>query len=370
MSDGNSFILGQENNADSSTRLRRISHDDVAAPRPAGERRPVDLAPASAADQVALYVENAGDSLLAISFFGTAMEGQNSGNSGGIGVLGTSRIGPGVLGRSSNGPGVRGTSEGKIDPPSTFASDSFGVDGVGRNGATGVRGMTTGINPGTSMGGIAVHGIDVERRGFAGFFEGQVRIQGTLSTNGSVFVNTLIAGTIEAQSKTFRIDHPLDPANKYLIHTVVESPDMKNFYDGSVTLDDQGEATVELPDWFEALNKDFRYQLTPIGVSEPNLYIANEVSNNRFKIGGGASGTKVCWQVTGIRKDVWAESHRNPVEQEKPLEERGLYLNPELYGVSEDLVIGSEHKQSRQQMEELNRWLETDSADACGKLGR
>jgi hypothetical protein len=362
MSDGSNFILGQSNDADSLTRLRRISHDDIAQSSTKLEQ---------VGEDVGFLVEYEGAGLLALSSFGTAIEGRTGDFTG---VMGISRgVGSGVLGRSSIGPGVRGTSEGKSDTPTTFNPDSFGVDGIGRNGATGIRGMTTGVDPSKGIGGIAVHGIDLERRGFAGMFEGQVRIQGTLSTNGSVFVQTLIAGSIEAQSKTFRIDHPLDPANKYLIHTVVESPDMKNIYDGIITLDARGEATVKLPDWFESLNKDFRYQVTPIGVPEPNLYIADEVSNNQFKIGGGASGAKVSWQVTGIRKDVWAEAHRNPVEQEKPTEEKGLYLNPELYGVGEDRVIGLERKQSRQQMEErsqqmeeLNRWIEADVLERLG----
>ena len=56
------------------------------------------------------------------------------------------------------------------------------------------------------------------------------------------------------------IDHPLDPANKYLYHSFVESPDMKNIYDGVITTDANGDATVVMPDYFEALNKDFRYQ--------------------------------------------------------------------------------------------------------------
>ena len=42
---------------------------------------------------------------------------------------------------------------------------------------------------------------------------------------------------------------------------------MKNIYDGVVTLDVYGEAEVQLPAWFEALNTDFRYQLTAIGAS-------------------------------------------------------------------------------------------------------
>jgi hypothetical protein len=40
---------------------------------------------------------------------------------------------------------------------------------------------------------------------------------------------------------------------------------MKNLYDGVVRLDGNGEAAVELPQWFDALNQEFRYQLTAIG---------------------------------------------------------------------------------------------------------
>jgi hypothetical protein len=68
--------------------------------------------------------------------------------------------------------------------------------------------------------------------------------------------NVTITGTLQKAGGSFKIDHPLDPANKYLSHSFVESPDMKNVYDGVVTLDDIGEAEIELPDWFGALNKD------------------------------------------------------------------------------------------------------------------
>ncbi|MGO8929798.1 MAG: hypothetical protein ACLQU3_23270 [Limisphaerales bacterium] len=145
-----------------------------------------------------------------------------------------------------------------------------------------------------------------------------------------------VSGTLTKSGGSFKIDHPLDPANKYLSHSFVESPDMKNVYDGVVTLDARGEATVSLPEWFEALNKDFRYQLTAIGAPQPNLYIAAEVSGNSFKISGGAGGGKVSWQVTGIRHDAWANAHRIPVEGTKPEAERGFYLAPELFGQSQE----------------------------------
>jgi hypothetical protein len=165
-----------------------------------------------------------------------------------------------------------------------------------------------------------------------------------------------ITGNLEKAGGSFKIDHPLDPANKYLCHSFVESPDMKNVYDGVVVLDRKGKAEIELPDWFGALNKDFRYQLTAIGAPGPNLYIAEEISeatttanygskssnknsNSRFKIAGGTSGMKVSWQVTGIRKDPWANANRIQVEEDKPDKERGYYLHPDLYGQPEEKGI-------------------------------
>lgn len=86
-----------------------------------------------------------------------------------------------------------------------------------------------------------------------------------------------IACDLEKPGGSFKIDHPLDPANKYLHHYFVESPDMKNVNDGVVALDDKGEAEIELPDWFGVLKKEFRYQLTAIGAPGPSLYIAKEI---------------------------------------------------------------------------------------------
>jgi hypothetical protein len=60
------------------------------------------------------------------------------------------------------------------------------------------------------------------------------------------FYSTVFMPALLCPLKFFRIDHPLDPANKYLNHSAVESPDMKNIYDGVVTLDADGEAVVEL----------------------------------------------------------------------------------------------------------------------------
>ena len=154
---------------------------------------------------------------------------------------------------------------------------------------------------------------------------GAVSITGTLSATGT---------------KNFRIDHPLDPGNKYLTHAAVESSEVLNLYSGNATLDDSGAAVVQLPDWFEAINKDFRYQLTNIGGFAP-VYIAEEVSGGRFKIAGGKPGAKVSWQVTGVRNDAWEKAYPMVVEADKGAD-RGHYLTPELYGQPATERIGYE----------------------------
>jgi len=162
-----------------------------------------------------------------------------------------------------------------------------------------------------------------------------VILQQSLATQVAFFDfggNLTLNGTLTAAAKNFRIDHPLDPKNKYLSHTSVESSEMMNIYTGNAMLDYGGEAVVSLPKWFESLNADFRYQLTAIGAAAPNLHIAQEIANHQFSIAGGAPGMKVSWQVTGVRHDAYAKAHPLVVEVKKSEKERGHYLNPDAYG--------------------------------------
>jgi hypothetical protein len=168
---------------------------------------------------------------------------------------------------------------------------------------------------------------------YAGIFSGSVDVSGTLSKGAG----------------SFKIDHPLDPANKYLYHSFVESPDMKNVYDGVAVLDGSGEAWVALPDWFEALNRDFRYQLTALDAPGPNLHVADRISGNRFRIAGGEPGASVSWQVTGIRHDPYAEAHRIPVEEAKTGRERGRYRHPEVHGAPASAGVLYEVEESGRQ---------------------
>ena len=260
--------------------------------------------------------------------YGRNQVSTNSGSLGssGAGVKGSSANGAGVYGTSTGDDGVRGESSGANKSGVYGVSDQSNGYGVyGRNTsngaigvlgtpAAGVYGKGVGSNPGVFGEGAGSGG--------AGYFVGNVQVTG----------NLLVNGTVSKGGGTFRIDHPLDPERRVLSHSFVESPEMKNVYDGVAVLESDGAAWVELPEWFEALNRDFRYQLTCLGGYAP-VYIADEITGNRFRIAGGIPGLKVSWQVTGVRHDPWAETHPIAVEEDKRPQDQGSYIHPEAYGL-------------------------------------
>jgi hypothetical protein len=270
-----------------------------------------------------LNVNSSGDGIYAIctGTAGVGVFGQSVGTSG-SGIYG--------LAASSNGEGVHGESTGS----------GAAVNGTSEGSGTGVYGTSA--------------------SGYAGYFAGPVLTTGRISANAgitasgspagsflgnvSISGNLTVGGSVTKSSGTFKIDHPLDPANKFLSHSFVESPDMMNIYNGNAALDDKGEVMVPLPEWFGSLNKDFRYQLTALGAPGPGLYIAEEIAGNQFKIAGGKPGGKVSWQVTGVRQDAFANAHRTPVEEEKTGSERGAYLHPEFFGQpAEKSLVENQH---------------------------
>ena len=190
--------------------------------------------------------------------------------------------------------------------------------GGSQSGAGGMGAFIEGGSSNSSAGGDgieAVAGQGTAGSVYAGYFAGDVKVTGTLS----------------AGAKNFQIDHPLDPANKYLNHTSIESSEMVNIYSGNITTDDLGVATVQLPNWFEIVNGDFRYQLTVLGKFAQAI-VSQKIENHQFKISTNVSNVEVSWQVTGVRHDGYAKAHPLVVEQAKPASERGFYMHPELYG--------------------------------------
>jgi hypothetical protein len=203
------------------------------------------------------------------------------------------------------------------DGDSQINQDESGTEGgiAGTfNGGNGNQYGGAGIFAVGGTGSLAQNGAD----GPAGLFQGDVGVNGEFS----------------ASTKLFKIDHPLDPANKYLLHSSVESSEMLNVYSGNVTTDAQGEALVELPEWFEVLNTDFRYHLTVIGQFAQAI-VSKKITDNQFTIRTDKRNVEVSWQVTGVRQDAYAKAHPLITEQEKDARDRGHYIHPELHGASE-----------------------------------
>lgn len=330
---------------------------------------------------------------------GTAVSGNGlqGGSVQGFGAVGTSDDSTGVIGISTNATGVHGISHlaGELDSqlPAGIPQGGTGVYGQAAAAAgVGVRGEASGQGIGVlglgqvgmhgegvfgvvaiGTGGTAVlansdsgHAVAAYTKSGEGAFHGMhgngaevwlcahLTADGRLARGsyidgdfiypepgmaGEFFGDVVVAGQVLKQGGGFRIDHPLYPAERFLLHSFVESSERKNLYDGTVVLDTTGRATVEVPAWFEALNEAFRYQLTPIGAAAPGLHIAQELNHRRFTIAGGAPDMQVCWQVTGVRKDPWAQANRLRVEQDKCNEERGYFLSPEVYHRSREYGI-------------------------------
>lgn len=139
----------------------------------------------------------------------------------------------------------------------------------------------------------------------------------TISVNTKAASNFNVRGSVSKGSGTFVIDHPLHPATELLYHSFVESPDVKNLYDGIATLDQSGAAKIQLSSYFDALNNNVRYQFFPLDVAMPNLYVKDEEHDNQFSLSGGVAGGRVSWQVTGIRHDPYILAHPIIVEVDK-----------------------------------------------------
>ncbi|NQX99504.1 MAG: hypothetical protein HRT73_16745, partial [Flavobacteriales bacterium] len=225
----------------------------------------------------------------AISAAGAAVYGSNLRTAGGHGVLG---IGVnGVVGQTSYQSGFG--SYGSNSDVNTPTGNAVGAYGIGYIGVWGD------VNPANAYG---------------------------------VYANGDIGA---AGVKSFSIDHPKDPENKYLRHFSIESNEVLNMYRGNIAFDLNGEATVTLPHYFEDININFSYHLTPVG-GYASLYIKEKISNGKFVIAGGIIGLEVSWTVYAERNDPYLQKYpeRRTVEPEKESWNKGKYLRPDLYNQS------------------------------------
>lgn len=278
--------------------------------------------------------------------------GKATSYSSGIGVIGLGNNGS-TYATTGNGSGGAFTGYHGLLSKGTNSTLGTGVIGIGNDGSyflysygsggaftgnyCGVAGWAT-TNSNSSVGvygyydgagawndGRGVVGIAVANwgRGYGVYGEGNrygVYANGNLGASGT---------------KSFAIDHPDDPENKILKHYSIESNEVLNMYRGNVLLDDNGESTIVLPDYFMTINIDFSYTLTPIGKPSPNLFVKEEINNNgEFVVSGGQPGQKISWVVYADRNDPYMQKNRESEVDviEKGENDRGKYITPELYG--------------------------------------
>ena len=137
----------------------------------------------------------------------------------------------------------------------------------------------------------------------------------TDNTTGVLFYNT---GTNEIQyittQKTFIIDHPIYPENKYLIHGCLEGPENGVYYRGKGEIINNYSTFIELPHYVNTLAYDFIIQLTPIfdGKDKKQLQ-TSEVNNytNSFEVFG--ENGKFYWVVFAKRGEIMIEPNKSDI---------------------------------------------------------
>ncbi len=234
-------------------------------------------------------------------------------------------------------PGLNSGATWGIVSNAKWGTDCFGMyasaDSAGFSGYGVVAKAINGSSSGWGLHGAAnnnnVYGYGVWGEAYnngwgnyAGYFVGDVNV------SGNILMPSLIT----------EIDHPLDPEHQILRLAGVDSPEMKTIYDGIITTDANGEAIVNMPLYVEALNGEFRYQLTVIGEFVQAI-IAKKLENGRFTIRTEKPNVEVCWLLTGVRKDAFAQANPLAVELQKRQEERGHYLHPEAFGLTRERGI-------------------------------
>jgi hypothetical protein len=256
----------------------------------------------------------------------------NTGAANGLQGKSGATLASGVYGENiGGGYGVAGRSNAPlndaIDRAATYGENTAGgrgvlglsnqPNGIGVEGQGGDYGVV-GVGVGTGGYFKGYHGVIGESSGgYAGYFIGKLGATGDLNVSGT---------------KNFRIDDPLDPSDKYLVHAAIESDQALDVYSGNMTTDSSGLAVVQLPAWFDRINTDYRYQLTIVGTRGWNARISEEIKDNQFTIQTDQPNVRVSWQVTALRNDPYMRAHPFQAEQAKTGAEQGKYVTPQAYG--------------------------------------
>ncbi len=286
----------------------------------------VGLVGLGASSGPAIGVQGQTDSPTGRAVLGLA--GATTGDAWGVWGFTPSTQGTGTVGQASATTGVTTGVLGRVDSTTDEATGVYGAAAAASGNTSGVWGVTASRSDGaTGVYGTAT-GASGQNFGVFGSAE-----------SGDGFGVVALGNSLTTGTKSFRIDHPLDPTNRFLTHFCAEGPEPMNIYRGTAVLDEGGGAWIELPPYFSAINTNETYQLTPIGGPMPMLHIATPAaeadgaaSTNRFRVEGGTAGLRVSWTVTARRNDAYVRTRGFAVESDKPEAWRGKYLHPDVFG--------------------------------------
>ncbi|MCC7433774.1 MAG: hypothetical protein IT363_03755 [Methanoregulaceae archaeon] len=286
--------------------------------------------------------EPTGGFFTSVSVGGRGVYGRASAQTGttyGGRFLAMSTVGTGVYGEATADTGVNfgvvGSSE------STSGRAVFGEAKAVTGTVYGIYGRTQ------SPAGRSVYGLATSAAGTP---------YGVLGSSGSAGWGVFAIGDMGASgTKPFRIDHPFDPENKYLLHYAAESPMPQNFYVGNVITDAQGYAWVTLPDYFGEINKNFKYQLTVISEDFVQAVISKKIKSNRFQVRTSAPNTEVSWRVDADRNDLYVRNRPAKDVVEKEGREKGTYQHPAFYGFGPERGMDYDGEPKRQQAPPASR---------------
>lgn len=298
---------------------------------------------------IALRVENTntGTAMLAdatntANTFSTIQSSTNSNSSAASAIIGNSN---GAAWGVSGQVQATASAESAVYGSNLRTTGGYGVYGIGVNGVVGETNYSQGNAIwGENYDAVAPlgNGIGVAGKGYYGVI-GEDRYLGSVTGAYGVFSNGNFAAT---GTKSFIIDHPSNPENKFLRHFSTESNEVLNIYRGNAVFNENGEAIITLPEYYDDINKNPSYNLTPVG-GFAQLYVKEEISGGTFIIGGGTVGQKVSWTIYAERNDRYLQEYpaQRDVELEKREGQKGTYLMPQLYGQpTEKAMIQSKGK--------------------------
>jgi hypothetical protein len=110
---------------------------------------------------------------------------------------------------------------------------------------------------------------------------------------------------IHATSKTFVIQHPIDP-NKYLVHGCLEGPEAGVYYRGKENIPSSHKIVISLPNYASHIATNFTTHVTPVCNSYQRRFVgASDVVNGKFTIYGDPG--PISWIVHGTRSVIETE---------------------------------------------------------------